>query len=166
MTDTVLKLVDDMKKISDKLVYLSNSIQVPCFPIATVTTVSYKKYVNYMANIEHQLALLEEMATKASQSGGAAEEVRRRRARNFGRVINEFFAAPLGRGGHLIEHVSKPLLMTRLMKLLTNEDTVNFVAFLESGGGIDIYRTFELYVGAYAELLETDQSQYEFEEML
>jgi hypothetical protein len=52
------------------------------------------------------------------------------------------------------------------MKLLTNEDTVNFVAFLESGGGIDIYRTFELYVGAYAELLETDQSQYEFEEML
>jgi hypothetical protein len=70
-------------------------------------------------------------------------------------------AAPLRRG-HLVKYMSTPLLLTRLMKLLTHDRTGRYIGSLhEDLRQVSTYRHLETQVYFYAEALETDQAAYE-----
>ena len=164
----VVGFVEDLGKLSERLTYLSHSIIVPfmgCFPVTTLTRTSYKKYVDLMADIESHISTVEALAEMEMLGGDDTRDGRRARgvARHFfSEALKEFYAAPLRRGG-LVKYMSKPLLLTRLMKLLTHDRTGRYIAsFREDSMQVSTYRDLEAQVYFYAACLEKDQAAYEF----
>jgi hypothetical protein len=161
--DTVVSLVVELGEVSERLTYLSNSIIVPfmgCFPVARLTTTSYNKYVDRMTDIESKISDVKVMAKMDANDGDGMRARTRAHEFIYG-PLEEFYAAPLRQGG-LVKYMSKPLLLTRLIKLLTHNRTGRYIGSLdEDSRQVSTYRTLEILVYHYAAGLEKDQAAYE-----
>ena len=161
--DAAAHLVGELADVSETLAYLSNSVIVPhlgCFPLAKLNRKSYNIYVDLMFNLEREITRVQDVAIQDTTGGGNGDKNRRYKATMFLRVIEKFYTAPLRQEESLLKHVSKPVLLTRLMKLLTDPKTTTYVALLDDEK-IEIYRNFETSVRFYADQLESDQAAYE-----
>jgi hypothetical protein len=164
--DTVVDLVENLGEVSARLTYLSNSIITPfmgCFPVATLDRKSYDAHVDRITDIERHISKVADLAQSDSLVGEPTRDgmQARTRAEMFTEALEEFWAAPL-RPGYLDEYMSKPLLLTRLMKLLAHDRTGRYIrSFSEDSRQVKTYRRLEMRIFIYAEALEIDQAAYQ-----
>ena len=151
----------ELHDISDKLVFLSQSILHESLHIDTIDEKSYRVYMQLTNNVQTMLDIFEYMAMQDRSSGRMREDMDRRRfaEKVYNHINDQFFKAPLIKGESLGKYATDSFLSTRLTKLLTCRWTIRYVEFLE-GDKLQTYNDFKEAVNAYVDKLDTDQTEY------